>query len=75
MSAEDKAQEQELMMWELNNRPKPEPARFVPQDPRYGPEYCEHCDAEMPEVRRSYGYTICVDCKSALEVKGRNTRH
>lgn len=75
MSDEDKALENEMLMWELNNRVKKEPASFEPSDPRYGPEHCEECDADMPAVRRTYGYSLCVGCQSLKEVRGRLYRH
>lgn len=75
MSQEDRAQEQELMQWERNNRSRPEPVRYAVTDPGYGPEECEHCDATMPAIRREYGFRICVDCKSKIEARSRIFRH
>lgn len=75
MSQEDKAQEQELIQWERNNRSRPAPVRYAPGDAGYGPEFCEYCDADMPVARREHGFTICVDCKSKLEARERNFRH
>ncbi len=73
MSAEDKAQEQELMQWERNQR-RPAPVRYTPADAGYGPEFCETCDADMPLARREHGFQICVDCRSKLEARERNFR-
>jgi RNA polymerase-binding transcription factor DksA len=67
MSAADKAQEIELAAWEVNNRARPEVHRFISAEAGYGPEFCEICDAPMPAVRREYGYTLCVSCKSKSE--------
>lgn len=75
MSQEDRAQEQELMQWELNNRSRPEPVRYSPGDAGYGPEDCDGCGAEMPTVRREHGFTICVGCKSAQESRAKLHRH
>ena len=75
MSLEDKAQEQELMAWERNNRPRTEPLRYEPTDPNYGPEFCTACDDEMPEIRRAYGFRVCVDCKTKQETHARTHRH
>lgn len=32
-----------------------------------GPEECEECGELMPEVRRNYGFRICVHCAEAEE--------
>jgi RNA polymerase-binding transcription factor DksA len=32
-----------------------------------GPELCEQCEGEMPELRRRWGARLCVECQSALE--------
>ena len=75
MSQEDRAQEQELMQWERNNRSRPAPVRYTPADAGYGPEECDGCGAEMPAARREHGFTICVTCKTAQEARQRNFRH
>lgn len=75
MSLEDRAQEQELMAWERNNRPRTEPARYAPTDAKYGPEFCQSCDDDMPVIRRAYGYTVCVDCKTKQENHARTHRY
>ena len=67
MSIEDKAQEHEIAEWARRNAPRPGPLKYEPGEPGYGPALCVECDAEMPEVRRSYGYRLCVDCKSLQE--------
>lgn len=73
MSQEDKAQEQELMQWE-RNQSRPAPVRYAPGDAGYGPAECEYCDADMPAARREHGFTVCVDCKTKLEARERNSR-
>lgn len=67
MSDEDTAQAIELQQWEMNNRPRTEPIKFTPSDARYGPADCDECGAEMPKVRREYGFNLCVECKSKME--------
>lgn len=67
MSLEDKAQEQEIALWEIINKPSPKPAKYEPGDPGYGPPECEDCEAVMHVVRRGYGFKKCVDCQSLLE--------
>ena len=68
MSMEDRAQEHEAHVWELNNvHRKQMPPVAQPGDPRYGPEECEECGDDMPEVRRSYGFKLCTQCQSAIE--------
>lgn len=74
MSLEDKAQEQELMQWELNNRARVAPVSYKPGDVGYGPEFCDSCDADMPEPRRKWGFTVCVDCQTATEAKQKHQR-
>lgn len=75
MSIEDYAQEQELMRWELNNRARPEPVKYLPGEAGYGPETCVECDEDMPAARRAHGFEICVVCKSKLEAIGRHYHH
>lgn len=72
MSIEDYAQQQELMRWELNNQSRPDPVRYEPGQPGYGPEFCVLCDEDMPAARREHGFKICVSCKSAQEADDRH---
>lgn len=68
MNIEDTAQDHEIKVWELNNvHRKPEPAVKSPGEPGYGPEECEKCGDDMPDVRRAYGFTLCTACKSLTE--------
>lgn len=71
MSAEDRAQELEVKVWEQNNKASTEPLRYEPTDPGYGPAECEECDGDMHPVRRSYGYKLCVSCQQAREPRRR----
>lgn len=66
MSMEDIAQEQELKQWEFNNRPRPEPKRFVPGDAGYGPAECE-CGEPLPSARREWGFRLCIECQTFAE--------
>lgn len=66
MSIEDRAQDQEVADWERNNRPR-DRRIFAPGEEGYGPECCAECGDEMPEVRRAYGYALCVSCAADLE--------
>lgn len=70
MSAEDRAQEVELMEWERNNRSRPGPLKFAPGDHGYGPEQCVSCDDDMPAARREHGFDLCVACKTLAEKVG-----
>lgn len=74
MSHADDAQRIELLMWEKNNAPRPEPVKYAPGDDGYGPEFCDECDEVMPDARREHGYAICVPCKSAEEDRDRQYR-
>lgn len=67
MSMEDKAQELELLHWELNNKPKTDEERYSPGEAGYGPEECDECENKMPPERRAWGYRVCVHCKEAQE--------
>jgi len=67
MSAEDRAQELEVKVWEQNNRPRTELVKFEPGQEGYGPEECDECGADMHPVRRGYGFKVCVSCQTALE--------
>lgn len=70
MGNEDAAQRIELMEWEANNRTrKAEKFKFSPEEAGYGPEFCEACDEDMHEVRRAYGFKICVPCKELREAR------
>ena len=54
MSAEDRAQELEIKVWEAHNSRGSSPVRFEPHHEGYGPEECDECGAEMHPVRRGY---------------------
>ncbi len=77
MSAEDRAQELEAHEWARNNRMRESQPMYEPGDKDrdgkdlYGPELCESCDIEMPELRRAMGRCLCVDCtdREALRKK------
>lgn len=71
MSIEDKAQELEAEMWARNNRGRPEPKTFAPGDAGYGPQECDECLDEMPDLRRQYGFKLCTACQSAVEERKR----
>jgi hypothetical protein len=71
MSLEDRAQDHEAWIWEMNNGPRTKKRVFTPQDPEYGPEVCAECEDDMPECRRAYGYRLCVACATAAEKLGR----
>lgn len=66
MSIEDRAQEVELADWRHNNRPR-ELKTYAPDDPGYGPEFCDWCEDDMPDVRRAYGYRFCTPCAADRE--------
>lgn len=74
MSVEDRAQEQEVMDWERNNRPRAERPIYAPGDRGYGPAKCAQCEDDMPAVRRAYGYMLCVECAAERERNGRRLR-
>lgn len=42
-------------------------ARFVQKPLPYGPEECDQCGDEMPDVRRQHGFRLCVECQTLLE--------
>lgn len=67
MSVEDRAQEQEVMDWERNNRPRVKKLVYALGDQGYGPAQCAQCDGDMPAVRRAYGYVLCVECAAERE--------
>lgn len=67
MSIEDKAQEHEAFEWELRNSARKGPMKYTQGEPGYGPALCIVCEDDMPEVRRSYGFTLCVECKTVQE--------
>jgi RNA polymerase-binding transcription factor DksA len=68
MSAEDRAQDQELAMWEITQR-SAKMASYAPEDPRYGPALCRQFDCGEPisEARRAMGKHHCVECTETLE--------
>lgn len=74
MSVEDRAQEQEVMDWERNNRPRGERPVFAPGEAGYGPAVCAKCEDDMPAVRRAYGYVLCVVCAAEQERTRRSRR-
>ena len=41
--------------------------KYAPGEKGYGPEACDECGTEIPEVRRQYGYCLCVQCAEAEE--------
>ena len=71
MSAENRAQELEIKVWEAHNSRGSSPVRFEPHQEGYGPEECDECGAEMHPVRRGYGYRLCVTCQQAREPRRR----
>lgn len=73
MSIEDKAQEHEAQIWEINNMRRHHRTHTTakPGDRGYGPAECEECEAEMPNVRRGYGFSLCVPCASRKERRQR----
>ena len=70
MSIEDQAQEHELKMWEQAQRVRSVPT-FPPDHPLYGPEECDGCGANMPELRRRHGWRLCTSCQSDAEASTR----
>ena len=66
MSVEDRAQEQEALEWERNNRVRNRKT-YAEGDAGYGPAQCQECGAPMPELRRIDGRTHCTTCQSAIE--------
>ena len=69
MSIEDRAQEHEAHIWEINNmRRKVGPPPAKPGDADYGPEECEECGDTMHPVRRSYRFILCTSCQTAREI-------
>jgi len=32
-----------------------------------GPKLCKECDIDMPEARRSLGFSLCIDCAEDAE--------
>ena len=70
MSTEDRAQEQELKMWEIANAPRPQQPVYEPDQQGYGPAYCSRCEDPMPALRRRDGRLYCTSCQSAREIRG-----
>lgn len=66
MSIEDRAQEHEAHMWEVNNRPR-ERKMFKPGERGYGPAECLECEETMPDVRRADGRELCTACQNAAD--------
>lgn len=74
MSAEDKAQEQEIQMWQITQKQaRGQIAAFPPEDPRYGPARCRQWDCGEPisDARRAMGKYLCVECAEAQERLGK----
>lgn len=69
MSQEDRAQDQELLVWKQNNERKPTMPTYAPTDAGYGPQFCsnDECGDDMPLVRRQYGRRLCTRCQEAEE--------
>lgn len=67
MSDEDRAQDQEILDWERNNRSRPERRRFTPGEAGYGPAQCVECGDDMPAERRAMGSHLCTECKTRQE--------
>lgn len=42
-------------------------ARFVQKPLPYGPEECDQCGDEMPDIRRQHGFRLCVECATLRE--------
>lgn len=75
MSLEDNAQQHELREWEYRNVHRPKLADGLqPGDAGYGPPECVECDDDMPAVRRSYGFRVCVPCQEHFERGGAGRR-
>ena len=66
MSAEDKAQELELLDWERNNKAR-EIRKYKPTEQGYGAAQCEECDDPMPTTRREDGRKYCTSCQQRQE--------
>jgi len=66
MSQEDRAQDQEIMEWERNNKVRTAKT-YIPTDAGYGPEWCDECGATMPELRRVDGRRLCTTCQTVQE--------
>lgn len=68
MNLEDRAQEHEAQLWAMANLNRPVlPPPAAPGDPDYGPEFCDACGAEMPELRRADRRRLCTPCQSLAE--------
>lgn len=67
MSMEDAAQDHEVRIWEINNRPRPEAKKYAPGQDGYGPEECVECGDDMPALRRENGWCLCTACKAKTE--------
>ena len=71
MSVEDHAQIVEAQEWERNNRVRTAAPVYAPGDEKYGPEFCDECEIDMPALRRAMGRCLCVPCtdREALRKK------
>lgn len=41
--------------------------RIEQQPPAYGPEECDQCGDEMPDVRWQHGFRLCIECATLCE--------
>lgn len=75
-SNEDKAQELELLHYELTQaRGVDAKTKFAPEEPGYGPAECVNCEEPVEAGRRALGFHICAECAQyAEEMRRRNAR-
>lgn len=68
MSDADRAQEQELAMYEINHR-NARMAEYKPGEPGYGPALCrqDDCGEPISAARRAMGARCCVECTETQE--------
>lgn len=70
MNIADAAQDHEAQEWEIINASRRgAQSIFKPSDAGYGPAECDDCGEEMPDVRRAYGFSLCVHCKGSREAR------
>lgn len=76
MSNEDIAQAIELEEWKRNNRSRTPTPTYKPDEKGYGPAICavDECDNTLPDKRREYGCTNCVECQSGIEAVEKHLR-
>lgn len=70
MSQEDRAQDQEILEWERNNKVRPQKT-YSPHEAGYGPQWCAECSDAMPELRRADGRKLCTPCQARRERRQR----